>query len=83
MTQTSNRLLDDFAKLMTDAAGVAQGVRKEAETAMRAQLERVMSDMDMVPRDDFEAVRDMAARALDEIDVLKARIEELEARSKD
>lgn len=78
MTQTSNRLLDDFARLMTDAAGVAQGVRKEAETAMRAQLERLMADMDVVPRDDFEAVREMAARALDEIDVLKARIDVLE-----
>jgi BMFP domain-containing protein YqiC len=80
VTQTSNRLLDEFAKLMTDAAGVAQGVRREVETTMRAQAERFLSEMDLVQREDFEAVREMAARARDENEALSARIAELEAR---
>ena len=74
MTQTNNRLFDEFAKLMTDAAGVAQGVRDEAETAIRAQLERLMGDMDLVSRDEFEAVKAMAVAARDENDVLAARL---------
>jgi BMFP domain-containing protein YqiC len=80
MTQTSNRLLDEFAKLMTDAAGVAQGVRREAETAMRGQVERFLAGMDLVSREEFEAVREMAARARDENDVLRLRLNELERR---
>ena len=78
MTQTNNRLFDEFAKLMTDAAGVAQGVRDEAETAIRAQLERLMGDMDLVTRDEFEAVKAMAVEARDENDKLAARIAVLE-----
>ena len=80
MTQTSNRLLDEFAKMMTDAAGVAQGVRREVETAVRSQAERFLGDMNMVQREEFEAVRDMAMRARDENDALKLRIAALEAR---
>ena len=80
MTQTSNRLMDEFAKLMTDVAGVAQGVRREAETVARGQAERFMAGMDLVGREEFEAVRDMAVRARDENDALRARIEALEAR---
>ncbi len=80
MTQSSNRILDDFAKLMTDAAGVAQGMRREAETAVRAQLERLMSDMDMVQREEFEAVKEMAVLAREENERLKERIEALEAK---
>ncbi len=80
MTQTSNRVLDEFAKLMTDAAGVAQGVRREVETAVRGQAERFLGDMDVVQREEFEAVRDMAARARDENETLKLRIQALEAR---
>lgn len=78
MTQGPNRLLDDFAKLMTDAAGVAQGARREVETAFRAQAERFLSDMDMVSREEHEAVKEIAVRALDRIDELEARLDALE-----
>ena len=78
MTHVNNKLFDEFAKLMTDAAGVAQGVRSEAETAIRAQLERFMGDMDLVTRDEFEAVKAMAAAARDENDKLAARLAVLE-----
>ncbi|MCY1705336.1 accessory factor UbiK family protein [Pannonibacter sp. SL95] len=80
MNQGPNRFLDEFAKLMTDAAGVAQGARREVETAFRAQAERFLSDMDIVKREDFDVARDMAVRALDRIDALEARIAELEAK---
>ncbi|MCB5201356.1 accessory factor UbiK family protein [Neorhizobium sp. T786] len=80
MSSGTNRILDDFAKLMTDAAGAAQGVRREVETAFHAQAERVLNSMDVVKREEFEAVREMAARARDENDALKARIEALEAK---
>ena len=80
MTQTSNRLLDEFAKLMTDAAGVAQGVRREVETAVRSQAERFLGDMDVVQREEFEAVRDMAARAREENEALRRRLDALESR---
>jgi BMFP domain-containing protein YqiC len=78
MTSGPNRILDDFAKLMTDAAGVAQSARREVETAMHAQMERMLSSMDVVQREEFEAVREMAALARDENEALKARIETLE-----
>ncbi|GAA0775196.1 accessory factor UbiK family protein [Roseibium denhamense] len=78
MTQGPNRILDDFAKLMTDAAGVAQGARREVETAFKAQAERFLSDMDMVSREEHEAVKDMAVRALDKIEALEARLDALE-----
>jgi BMFP domain-containing protein YqiC len=80
MTQTNNRFLDEFAKLMTDAAGAAQGVRREVETIMKSQGERVLRDMDVVRRDEFEAVKAMAAKAREENDVLAERIAVLEAR---
>ena len=60
MTTGPSRILDDFARLMTDAAGAAQGVRQEFETAFRSQAERVLNTMDVVKREEFEAVRDMA-----------------------
>jgi BMFP domain-containing protein YqiC len=66
MTQTTNRLLDEFAKLMTDAAGAAQGVRREVESVMRAQAERMLESMDVVGRDEFEAVKAMAEKARSE-----------------
>ena len=78
MTQSNNRLFDDFAKMMTDAAGVAQGMRREVETAFRAQAERFLADMDVVSREEFEAVKEMAARARDEADALSARVAALE-----
>ena len=80
MTNGSNRILDDFAKLMTDAAGAAQGVRNEMETALRAQAERVLNSMDVVQREEFEAVREMAAKARDENEALSEKIAALEKR---
>jgi len=77
MTQGPNRLLDDFAKLMTDAAGVAQGARREVETAFKAQAERFLSDMDVVSREEHEAVKEMAIRALDRIEELESRLAKL------
>ena len=79
VTQTTNRFLDDLAKLLTDAAGAAQGMRREVETLMRAQGERFLRDMDVVQREEFEAVKEMAARARDENERLSARVSELEA----
>lgn len=78
MTQGSSRILDDFAKLMTDAAGVAQGARREVETAFRAQAERFLADMDLVKREEHDVVKDMAAKALDAVEALEARVAELE-----
>ncbi len=80
MTQTSNRLLDDLARLMTDAAGAAQGVRREMEGVVRAQGEKFLSDLDVVRRDEFEAVKAMAQKAREENERLAARLAELEAR---
>ena len=80
MNSGPNRLLDELAKLMTDAAGAAQGVRREAETAIQAQLERLLNSMDLVKREEFEAVRDMAIKAREENDALAARLEALEAK---
>lgn len=78
MTNGPNRILDEFAKLMTDAAGAAQGVRREMETAFRSQGERLLNSMDLVQREEFEAVREMALKARAENDRLAARIAELE-----
>jgi BMFP domain-containing protein YqiC len=79
MTQSSNRFLDELAKLMTDAAGAAQGMRREVETLMRAQGERLLRDLDVVQREEFEAVKEMAARAREENERLAARIAQLES----
>jgi BMFP domain-containing protein YqiC len=79
MTQTSNRFLDELSKLLTDAAGAAQGMRREVENIVRAQGERILREMDVVQREEFEAVKAMAAKARDENEQLKARIAELEA----
>ncbi|MGR7996132.1 MULTISPECIES: accessory factor UbiK family protein [unclassified Xanthobacter] len=80
MTQTTGRIFDEMARLVNDAAGVAQGVRREAETVMRSQLERFLRDMDLVKREEFEAVKDMAAAAREENERLAARIAALEAK---
>lgn len=80
MAAGPNRLLDELAKLATDAAGAAQGVRREVETAFRAQAERILNNMDVVQREEFEAVRDMAAKARAENQKLQERLEALEAR---
>ncbi len=73
-----NRILDEFAKLMTDAAGAAQGVRREAENAMRSQFERFIASMDLVQREEFEAMRDMAVKARAENKALAERVAALE-----
>ena len=75
-----NRILDEFAKMMTDAAGAAQGVRREAENMMKAQMERMMSSMDLVHREEFDAMRDMAVKARAENKALAERLDALEAR---
>jgi BMFP domain-containing protein YqiC len=80
MTQTSNRFFDEAARLMNDAAGVAQGVRREFDTMLRHQAERILGDLDVVKREEFEAVKEMARLAREENEELKARIAALEAR---
>ena len=80
MSTGPNRLFDEFAKVMTDAAGAAQGVRQEFETAAKAQMERILNSMDLVKREEFEAVKDMARLAREENEALKARIAALEAK---
>ena len=80
MTQTNNRFLDDMARLMTDAAGAAQGVKREVETIVKAQSERVLNGMDVVRREDFEVVKAMAEKARAENECLEARIAALEAK---
>ena len=78
VTQTTNRFLDELSKLLTDAAGAAQGMRREIETIMKAQGERILRDMDVVQREEFEAVKEMAVKARDENERLSARVSELE-----
>jgi len=80
MTQTSSRFFDEIGRLMNDAAGVAQGVRREFDTVFRSQAERILRDLDVVPREEFDAVRDMARLAREENEALKARLDALEAR---
>jgi BMFP domain-containing protein YqiC len=79
MTQTSNPFLDELAKLMTNAAGAAQGMRREFETVMKAQGEKMLRDMDVVQREEFEAVKEMAVKAREENERLAQRIAALEA----
>jgi BMFP domain-containing protein YqiC len=83
MTQTSNRIFDEMARLMNDAAGVAQGVRREFDALFHAQAERILRELDVVQREDFEAVKEMARLARQENEALKARIEALEAKVAD
>jgi BMFP domain-containing protein YqiC len=80
MSNGPNRILDEFARLMTDAAGAAQGVRREVETAFRAQAERILNTMDVVQREEFEAAREMAVKAREENQKLAERIAALEAK---
>jgi BMFP domain-containing protein YqiC len=82
MTQTTNRFFDEVARLMNDAAGVASGVRREFDTLVRSQAERILRDLDVVKREEFEAVKEMARLAREENEALKARIEALEAAQK-
>ena len=78
MTQTSNRFFDEIARLMNDATGAAQGVKREVETVVRTQAERILRDLDLVKREEFEAVKDMARLAREENETLKTRIAALE-----
>ena len=79
--QTRNKIFEDLSHLMTNAMGVAQGARDEAETAMKSMIDRWLADRDFVTRDEFDAVRLMAQKAREENAALLARIEALEAGS--
>ncbi|MEO1238691.1 MAG: accessory factor UbiK family protein [Pseudomonadota bacterium] len=80
--QTRNKILDDLSQLATNAMGVAQGAREEAETAMKSLVDRWLADRDFVTREEFDAVRAMAQKAREENEALKARIEALEGKAK-
>jgi BMFP domain-containing protein YqiC len=79
MAQT-NRILDDIARLVTDAAGAAQGVRREVETVVKGQIERLLKDMDVATREEVDVLRDMVVAAREENEQLLLRIRTLEAR---
>jgi BMFP domain-containing protein YqiC len=78
--QTDNRFLDGMARFLTNAAGAAQAFKAEMETMMKGRIEKMIADLDFVPRDEFEAVKAMAAKARAENDKLAARLAELEAK---
>jgi BMFP domain-containing protein YqiC len=80
MTQTTNRFFDEMARLLNDATGTAQGLKREIDSIIRHQAERFLNDMDLVKREEFEAVKDMARLAREENEALKARIDALEKR---
>jgi BMFP domain-containing protein YqiC len=79
MTQTTGRFFDEIGKLITDAAGAADGMRKEIENLVRSQAERVLRDLDVVQREEFEAIKAMAQKAREENEALKEKIAALEA----
>lgn len=76
---TQNKFFDDVSQLMTNAMGVAQGAKTEAETAMKGWVDRWLADRDFVTREEFDAVREMAIKARTENAELKARLDALEA----
>jgi BMFP domain-containing protein YqiC len=80
MAQTSNRILDEIARLATDAVGAAQGVRREVETVARTQIERLLKDMDLANREEVEVLRDLVAALRQENEQLTARVKVLEER---
>jgi BMFP domain-containing protein YqiC len=80
MTQTTNRFFDEIARLMNDAAGAASGVRREFDTIFRSQADRILRDLDVVRREEFEVVKEMARLAREENEALKARVAALEAK---
>jgi BMFP domain-containing protein YqiC len=77
MTQASSKIFDELGKLMNNAAGVADGVRREVDTAVKSQLERVVGDMDLVKREDYDALRELVMSLSGEVKALKAEIAEL------
>ena len=78
--QTRNKVLDDLSQLMTNAMGVAQGARAEAETAMKSLIDRWLADRDFVTREEFDAVRAMAQKAREENEALKARLDAMDSK---
>ncbi|SFO08281.1 hypothetical protein SAMN04487859_11548 [Roseovarius lutimaris] len=80
--QTRNKVLDDISQLMTNAMGVAQGAKTEAETAMKSMIDRWLADRDFVTREEFDAVRAMAQKAREENEALKARLDALDKSGK-
>lgn len=76
----TNRIFDDFAKLVTDATGAAQGVRREIETAVKSQIERMLRDMDVATREEVEVLRDMVSSLKADNDALRTRVAEIEGR---
>lgn len=80
MAQTSNRILDEIARMVTDATGAAQGLRREAETVVKGQIERLIKDMDVASREEVEVLRDLLGAAREENRALAARLAALEAR---
>jgi len=80
MTQTTNRFFDEIGRLMNDAAGAAQGMKREVDAVIRAQAEKILNDLDIVKREEFEAVKEMARLAREENEALKARIAVLEGK---
>ena len=80
--QSRSKILDDVSQLMTNAMGVAQGAREEAETAIKSIIDRWLADHDFVTREEFDAVKAMAQKAREENDNLKARLEAIEKKRK-
>lgn len=80
--QSQNKILDDLSQLVTNAMGVAQGAREEAETALKSMLDRWLADRDLVTREEFDAVRAMAQKAREDADALRARLDALDAQGK-
>ncbi|MBW4962050.1 accessory factor UbiK family protein [Sulfitobacter sp. CW3] len=78
--QTRNKIFDDISQMMTNAMGVAQGAKTEAETAMKGMMDRWLADRDFVTRDEFDAVRAMAQKAREENEALKARLDAIETK---
>lgn len=79
MTQTSNRIFDGLGRLVTDAAGMADNLKREIDTIVKSQAERILGDMDLVKREEFDAARELASNARAESERLAARVEALEA----
>ena len=81
MPQTRGQFFDDVSRMFTDAAGLADSARREVETMAKCQLERILATMNVVSREEFEAVREMALKAREENDKLAARLAALEGKS--
>jgi hypothetical protein len=80
--QSRNKILDDVSQLMTNAMGVAQGAREEAETAVKSVIDRWLADHDFVTREEFDAVKAMAQKAREENEELRARLDKIEKKKK-